>query len=204
MSDYRNSELGGETGEREVPERRIESLDDITREIADRRLHLEFSEHISPEKAEALRETPDRIEKPEEFAEEARKAGIENSDGVVGFAKDLESPAHIRKDEVPKEIATGIHEDLHRLTHPETLREMTSHPATRELYEGITEYFTERAVEGLHEHRSGEAYPEQVRAAEKLAWEVGEGDLRKYFFQNEMSEELERALQRIREVPEGE
>lgn len=194
MSNPRSNELGTETREEHPVERRLETLDDIPREIADRRLHAEFSDLIPPERSETLRERPDRIEKPDEFKESANKAGLEHTDGVLGWSTDLESPAHVLKGEVPKEITTLIHEDLHRLTHPETLKEMRATPALNNLYEGITEYLTEHAARNLHEYKSGECYPEQSRTAEKLAAEIGERNLRGFFFQHEMTEETQKAL----------
>lgn len=197
MTQRRSIELGSESIGKPFDGRRLETLDDIPREIADRRLHSEFGEHISPEKSEILRVHPDRIEKPDEFRESARQVGLESTDGVLGWATDIETPAHVLKGDVPTEIATLIHEDLHRLTHPETRQEMTRKPALRDLYEGITEYLSERAVDGLHGHQSGQCYPEEAKAAARLAEDVGESGLRKYFFQHEMSEELERAIERI-------
>jgi hypothetical protein len=193
----RSSELGSEIRENGRAERRLETLDDIPREIADRRLYAQFSEFVTPQKSELLRNRPDRIEKSDEFRKSAHKAGLEQTDGVVGWSTDLESPAHVLKGEVPKEIATLMHEDLHRLTHPETLREMNASPALRELNEGITEYLTEHAAKNLHEHKSGEFYPEQVKAAEKLVAEVGETNLRKFFFQHELTEDIQQALDRL-------
>ena len=66
MSNTRSNELGTETREDRLVERRLETLDDIPREIADRRLQAEFSGLISPELSEILRERPARIEKPDE------------------------------------------------------------------------------------------------------------------------------------------
>lgn len=197
MSNTRSSELGRETERDRLQERRLETLDDIPREIAARRLQLEFSDFISPEQSEILRKHQDRIEKPEAFKESARKAGLDHTEGVLGWSTDLESPAHVLKGEIPKEVTTLIHEDLHRFTHPETLKEMSASPALNEVYEGITEYLTEHAAEGLHEHKSGECYPEQVKAAEKLAAEVGETNLRKFFFQHELTEEVQSALDQL-------
>ena len=194
MSNHRSTELGNETGENPLPERRIESLDDITREIAERRLHAEFSDFISPEKAEVIREHPDQLEKPEEFQNSSRKVGLEDTTGVLGFSTNLESPAHVLKNEVPKEIATLIHEDLHRLTHPETIREMTADSALNRFYEGVTELLTERAVVGLHGHSSGECYPDEVCHAESVMNEIGEQKLRSYFFKHEMAEEVRKAI----------
>ena len=61
----------------------------------------------------------------------------------------------------------------------------------------ITEYLTEHAVEGLHEYKAGECYPEQVAQAKELAAEVGEPALRKFFFEHEMNDELAKAIERI-------
>ena len=79
--------------------RKIESLDDITRELSDRRLHAEYGEHIAPEKSKVLRETPDIVEKPEEFAKKAREAKL-NPEGLLGYSSKLEVPGHIRKGDV--------------------------------------------------------------------------------------------------------
>jgi hypothetical protein len=94
-------------------------------------------------------------------------------------------------------IATNGHEDFHRLTHPETLLEAAENPALKEFYEGLTEYFTQQAMEGLHEYKPGEVYPEHVETVRQLASEVGEQSLRDWFFKHELSEELSRALDRI-------
>lgn len=199
MTDNRSTELGTEAAEIPFIGRKLESLDDIPREIADRRLHAEFGEFIAPEKSEIIREIPDVLEKPEEFAESAKKVGLEDTRGVLGWSTDLEVPAHVLKGDVGREIATLIHEDLHRLTHPETLREIYSDPALRDLYEGITEYLTEHAANGLHGHKAGECYPEQVESARQLAAEVGETELRKYFFQHELAGEVRDAIRRLSE-----
>jgi hypothetical protein len=197
MSNTRSGELSRETGEHRLEERRLETLDDIPREIADRRLHAEFSEFISPEQSKTLRERQDRIEKPEDFKESAKKAGLDHTEDVIGWSTNLESPAHVLKGEIPKEVTTLIHEDLHRFTHPETLKEMRASPELHELYEGVTEYLTDRAATGLHDYKAGEFYPEQVKTAEKLAAEVGETNLRKFFFQHELTEEVEKALDQL-------
>ena len=66
---------------------------------------------------------------------------------MCGWSTKLESPAHVLKNDVPTEIATLIHEDTHRMTHQETLREMTATPERRALYEGITELFTQQTLD---------------------------------------------------------
>lgn len=196
-----SSELGTET--RETVEafdsgRRIESLDDITREIADRRIHAEFGESTDPERSELLREIPDRIENDEEFERAAHAHGIDDTEGLRGFATRPEDPAHVRRmEDVATRIATEGHEDLHRLTHPETLQETSENPALKEFYEGVTEYLTQSAMDGVHEYRPGDVYPEQVENARKLADEVGDQALRDWFFKHELSEEISRALDRI-------
>jgi hypothetical protein len=196
-----SSELGtenGETAEKFDPVRRIESLDDITREIADRRIHAEFGESTDPERRELLREIPDRIENDEEFEKAAQAHGIDDTEGLRGFATRPEDPAHVRRmEDVATRIATEGHEDLHRLTHPETLRETSENRALKEFYEGLTEYLTGQAMEGLHEYQSGEVYPEQVESVRQLAEEVGEQSLRDWFFKHEVSEELQRALDQL-------
>jgi hypothetical protein len=198
MTTHQTNEIGSETGDQVRAEHRLESLDDIVREIADRRLQAEFPDSISADKSETLVRHSDRIEGPEEFKEAAHKVGLGRTEGVLGWSTDLESPAHVLKGEVPQEIATLMHEDLHRLTHPETLNEMTSSPALRDLYEGVTEYLTEHAASGLHGHPSGECYPEQVEMAKRLAAEVGEPSLRDFFFKHEMAGEVARAIERLR------
>ena len=201
MKPDSHTEIGRETEEAPAPEHRIESLDDIVREIADRRLSTEFSESIPPERAEVVRENTDRIEQAEEFERAAWKAGITDTTGVLGWSTDLESPAHVLKNDVSTEIATLIHEDLHRTTHQDTLREMTATPELRSLYEGITERFTQRAAAGLHEYAPGKCYPDEVRHAEELVGEVGDQKLRDYFFKHEMAEEVQRAIERFAKVP---
>lgn len=198
MTAHRSTELGSEVGEETLPERHIETLDDIPREIAEKRLQSEFSESIGHEKFGTLREIPDILEKPEDFAKSANDAGLKQIEGVLGYSTKLEDPAHVLKEgDVGKEIATLIHEDLHRLTHPETLREMRSSEEQRNLYEGVTEYFTSKAAENLHGFKPGEVYPEQVEAARQLASEVGEQSLRDWFFKHELSTELSQALERL-------
>ena len=197
MKTAGSTEISHEVKEAPTAERRIESLDDIVREIADRRLASEFSDSIPPERAEVVRDRPDRIEPPDEFEREARKAGIKDTSGVLGWSTNLESPAHVLKNDVPTEIATLIHEDTHRTTHEETLREMTATPERRALYEGITELFTQKAANGLHEYAPGKCYPDEVGRAEELVSEVGEQKLRDYFFKHEMAEEVQRAIERF-------
>ena len=198
------NEIGSESVERVETHdrfnigRHIESLDDITREISDRRLHAEFGESIDFERSRLLREVPDRIEKDEQFERSANVHGIDNTEGLRGFATRPEDPAHVRRSaDVAERIGTEIHEDLHRMTHPETLREASENPALKDFYEGITQYLTEQAAKGLHEHRTGEVYPEQVETVRQLAGEVGEQALRDWFFKHELSEELSRAIDRI-------
>lgn len=192
-----SSELGSETSESQMPDRRLETLDDIPREIAKRRLHAEYSNSIAPEKFEKLREVPDLLEKPDDFVESAREAGIKSTEGILGYSTHLEDPAHVLKADVGQEIATLIHEDLHRMTHPETLREVHANESLRDLYEGVTEHFTIRAADGLHGFKAGECYPEQVGAADKLSTEVGDEALRDWFFKHELTEELRLALDRL-------
>jgi hypothetical protein len=191
-----STELGSETREAHFTGRKIESLDDIPRELADRRLHAAFGEHIAPEKSEVLRHKPDVLEKPEEFVKTARAAG-KNPEGILGLSTNLEDPAHIRKGDVGTEIATLIHEDLHRVTSPETLLEIHSDPKLKRLYEGVTEHFTERASEGLLGFEPGKVYPEGVEAAKKLGSEVGDQAVRDWFFKHELTDELREALDRI-------
>lgn len=191
------SELGSEIRESQTPERRLETLDDIPREIAERRLHAEYSNSILPEKFGKLREAPDLLEKPDDFVHNAREAGINSTEGVLGYSTQLEDPAHVLKADVGQEIATLIHEDLHRMTHPETLREVHANESLRDLYEGVTEHFTIRAADGLQGFKAGECYPGQVEAAEKLSTEVGDEALRDWFFKHELTEELRQALDRF-------
>lgn len=194
----RNSEIESESAERRIGEpRRLESVDDIAREISDRRVCAEFKDVLPAERIEVLREIPDRLETSSAFRDSAERAGIKSTEGVLGWSTNLETPAHILKGDVPREVATLIHEDLHRLTHPETMRELRTTPELKDLYEGITEFLTERAGSDLHGHRSGECYPEQVREAQRLAEEIGETNLRKYYFQNEFREEVHRAIERL-------
>ena len=190
-------ELGSETREAAFTGRKIQSLDDLTREIADRRLHSEFGGHIAPEKSKAIREIPDRIENPKEFADTARRAGLEVTARDLGYSTQLETPAHVRKGDVGKEIGTLIHEDLHRVTHPDTLREMRTSQENHDFYEGVTQYFTSKAVEGLPGFQSGEYYPEQTEAARQLASEVGDKAMRDWFFKHEFTEGLHKALDQI-------
>jgi hypothetical protein len=192
-----STELGSETHEAPFIGRKIESLDDIPRELADRRLHAEFGEHIAPEESRTIREIPDRIEKSEEFTETARQAGHVVKEGDLGYSTRLEAPAHVLKGDVGTEIATLIHEDLHRVTSPETLMEIHSDPKLKRLYEGVTEHFTERASEGLFGFEPGKCYPEEVEAAKRLGSEVGEKALRDWFFKHELTDELRDALDRI-------
>jgi hypothetical protein len=203
MNTY-HSEIGSET--RETIEthdrfdigRRIESLDDITREIADRRLHSEFGEHIDPERSRLIREVPDRFENDAEFERSARAHGIHNTEGLLGYMFRPEDPAHIlRSKNMAERIATTRHEDFHRETHPETLRDVAENAPLKEFYEGVAEYFTQQAMEGLHEYTPGEVYPEQVEQARQLASEVGEQALRDWFFKHELSEELSQAIERL-------
>lgn len=199
MTAQRSNELGSEADENPaiMGSRRLETIDDIPREIADRRLHAEFGADIAPERSELLHERPDVLERPEDFARSAEAAGLVDSEGVLGWSTRPEDPAHVLKGDVGHEIATLIHEDLHRATHTGTLREVHDNPALGALYEGVTEHFTERAAVGLHGFQPGEVYPEQVEAARRLEIEVGEGALRDWFFKNELSGELQRALGRL-------
>lgn len=198
MTAYRSTEIGTEVGESSLPSRHLETLDDIPREIAEKRMVSEFPESVSGEKLATLREIPDVFEKPEEFAKSANEAGLHETEGVLGYSTKLEDPAHILKDgDVGKEIATLIHEDLHRMTHPETLREMRESRDRRDLYEGVTEYLTEKAAEDLHSFQPGECYPEQVESARQLAAEVGDQALRDWFFKHELTNELRQALDRL-------
>ena len=192
-----STELNSETSEKPFPSRKLESLDDIPREIADHRIHAEFGDLIASEKSEIVREKPDVLEKPDEFAESAKKIGLQNTEGVLGYSTKLEEPAHILKGDVGTEIATLIHEDLHRLTHPETMREMTSTESRGRLYEGITEHLTEKASAGLHGFRPGEVYQDEVHHAEDVIGETGEQNLRDYFFKHEISDEMQKAIERL-------
>lgn len=197
MTQRRSIELGSESSGKPFDGRRLETLDDIPREIADRRLHVEFGEHIAPDKSEALRTHPDRIENPEAFQEAAEKAGLKNTEGVLGWATNLETPAHVLKGAVPDEVAALIHEDLHRYTSPETLKEIHADPELKDLYEGVTERFTEQATEGLQGFEPGKIYPEQVEAARQVASEVGDNALRDWYFRHEVAEDLQRAVDRL-------
>ena len=195
MNQQRSLE-GCETSKAPFGGRKIESLDDITRELADRRLHTEYGEHIAPVKSEVLRAKPDVVEKPEEFVKKAREANLD-PEGVLGFSTKLEVPGHILKGDVGQEIATMIHEDLHRLTAPETLREMSANDARHDLYEGVTEHFTECASKGLYRFEPGQVCPKKVEEAERLGAEVGDKALRDWYFHHEVTEELQKALDRI-------
>ena len=191
-------ELTSEISESVPSARPLESLDDIPREIAERRLQSEFSESIAPEQIKLLHEAPDMIENPEDFEKSALAAGIEDTDGLRGFATRPEDPAHVlRLEDVARRIETETHEDLHRLTHPELLKEANQNPALKEFYEGVTQFMTEQAMEGLPDYRPGEIYPEQTEAARQLSDEVGEQAVRDLYFKHELNDELRRALDRI-------
>jgi|GEM_PF-3196619 len=193
----RTSELEEGTSEIQELPAHLESLDDIPREIAGRRLQGEFGQHLSPETLEGLRDTPDLLENSEDFAASSKETGLSNTEGVLGWSTRLENPAHVLKGDVGREIATLIHEDLHRATHPETLRQVHANHALGELYEGVTEHFTEQASDGLYGFQPGEIYPEQTEAARLLSGEVGEEALRDWFFKHELNEELRLALERL-------
>lgn len=200
MKTSRSSEIGSETQAAPLEERKLESLDDITRELTERRLHKEFAEYFTPEHMEHLRKTPDAIERPEDFEWSAKLAGIKDTEGLRGFATRLEDPAHVlRMEDVAQRIATEGHEDLHRLTHPELLQETRENPALDRFYEGVTQYLTEEAMEDLYEFKKGEVYPSQVEQVRQVASEVGDEALKKWYFRNEVSEELEKALKRLEE-----
>jgi hypothetical protein len=196
MTTNRSTELSSETGENPFLGRKLETLDDIPREIADRRLHAEFGPWLAPERSEIVRETPDVLEKPEQFTESAKAVGLDDPEGVLGYSTKLEDPAHVLKGEVGREIATLIHEDLHRYTSPETLKEIYADRELKDIYEGVTERFTEQAAEGLHGFEPGKIYPEQVEASRQLASEAGESALRDWYFRHEVAEDLQRALDR--------
>jgi len=198
MTTNRSTELGSETGENPFTGRKIESLDDIPREIADRRLHSEFGPWLAQEKAAIVREAPDLLEKPEQFADSVKAVGLEDPEGVLGWSKNLEDPAHILKGDVGREIATLIHEDLHRLTSAETLKEIYSDPELKDIYEGVTEHFTEQAAEELNGFEPGNIYPKEVEAARQIASEAGDSALRDWYFHHEVAEDLQRALDRLR------
>ncbi|HPA16170.1 MAG TPA: hypothetical protein PLU30_00385 [Verrucomicrobiae bacterium] len=198
MTQHRSTELRDETGVRAPANRTLETLDDIPREIADRRLHAEFGEHISPQKSEAIRDRPDRIEGSAEFQEAAKRAGIGGTGDVLGWSTDIESPAHVLRQDMAKEIATLIHEDLHRMTDPITRAEITSTDSGSRLYEGITEMYTEKAVKGLHGHKPGECYADSMRHAERVEQFVGDAELRRYFFKHELPENIGRAIDQLR------
>ena len=192
------NEIGSETREAPKIGRRIESLDDITREISQRRIHAEFGPWIDPERSALVREIPDKIEDDEQFEESAHAHGFDDTEGLCGFATRPEDPAYVRRgDDVAERIATAGHEDLHRLTHPEILRETSENAPLKDFYEGVTEYLNLQAMDGLHEYQPVEVYSKQVEAARQLADEVGEQSLRDWYFKHELSEELSRALDRI-------
>jgi hypothetical protein len=181
-----------------ITEPLIESPDDIIREISRRRMLAEYSADIPPERIRLLIESPDQLEKPDEFQAAAATESFTPTETTLGWSKDLESPAHVRRGDVPREVATMVHEDLHRMTDPVTMREMSSSKPLNELYEGITEYFSERAVEDLHGHVPGECYPEQAELAKTLAEEAGDESLRAYYFRHELTDDLKKALNRIK------
>jgi hypothetical protein len=197
MSTNRSAELGSETGDTSFLSRKLESLDDIPREISERRLLREFSDHIDTALLATLREVPDVIEDPETFKASAAAAGISQTEGLLGHATRLEDPAHVLRSEMPEQIATEVHEDLHRLTAPELLQEAGADPALRGFYEGATEYLAEQATADLHGHELGRVYPEQVETARQLAAEVGEVRLRDWYFHHEFDQEIRAALERL-------
>ncbi len=198
MTNNRSNEFGSETGESPLLGRKLETLDDIPREIADRRLHAEFGPWLDPEKSEIVRLKPDVLEKPTEFTESANAIGLADPEGVLGWSTKLEDPAHVLKGDVGREIATLIHEDLHRFTSPETLKEIYADPELKDIYEGVTERFTEQASEGLHGFELGKIYTEEVEAARQIASEAGDSALRDWYFRHEVAEDLRRALDRLR------
>lgn len=202
MTHQRSTEIGNEAAEQPVIERELRCLDDIPREIADRRIHAAFGENIAPENSAMLRETPDLIEDAKQFEESAERDGLLETEGVLGWSTRPESAAHVLRGDVGKEIATLIHEDLHRLTHRDTQAELTATPDQTFIYEGITEHFTERAAAGLHGNEPGECYPENVRQAELLEQMTGDDDLRHYFFEHELPEEITKAIEHIRQIEE--
>lgn len=204
MTRNRSTEMHCEAGEHRFAMRKLETLDDIPREIADRRLHGEFGEHIPPERSEVLQQHPDSIEPTEAFEATAHQAGIERTENVLGWSTDLESPAHVRKGDVGREIATLIHEDLHRVTHPISRAELSSTESRQNLYEGITELYTQRATESLHGQGLGECYEDNMRHATALEQMVGDVELRRYYFEHELPETIGRAIERIERVQRNE
>lgn len=180
-----------------ITEPLIESPDDIIREISRRRMLAEYSTDIPPERIRSLIEAPDQLEKPDQFQGAAEAEGFTPQESTLGWSKNLESPAHVRRSDVPREVETMVHEDLHRLTDPETMREMSASKPLNDLYEGITEYFSERAVGDLQGHASGECYPEQAELAKTVADDIGEESLRAYYFRHELTPALSSAIEQL-------
>jgi hypothetical protein len=197
MTSERSVESFEDNSEQPSPLQNLESLDDISRDIADQRLSATYSDVIPPERMDVLHEHPDRIETRDQFDRAAVEAGILDTDGVLGWSTDLESPAHVLKGDVAEEISTLVHEDLHRLTAPETMAQMTASPELRDLYEGVTEFLTEKAVDDLHEHQAGRCYPEEVELAGTLAEDVGEPALEKFYFEHDFADEVGAAIDRL-------
>jgi hypothetical protein len=187
----------GDSAEHDKPQRRLESLDDITREIADRRLEQRFRNEVPPEKWGQLVEKPSLIEDQASFNHSATEAGFKDTEGLLGYATRPEDPAHVLKTDLPERITTLEHENLHRLTAPELLREAGDDPELRRVYEGVTEYLAQQASEGLHEFEAGRVYPEEVEDARHLAAEVGDDTLRNWYFQHRGDQEIREALQRL-------
>lgn len=187
----------------ELPRRagEIRCPDDIVREIADRRFEAEFGSEVPPAVRADIRENHDQIEKAEDFEKSAKQAGIPAPESVLGFVERPDQPAHIKDGPVPVEIATKIHEDIHRATHPESMKEMTASPELRGLYEGITEYLTQKGVDGLHGNAGDCCYQSETGEAEKLAAEVGDAKLQGYLFRHEMAEEIGDAIRRLNGHP---
>lgn len=180
-----------------TPMRRLESLDDITREIADRRLERTFQGDVPPQRLSMLAEKPSVIEERETFESAAHQVGIEDIRGLQGFATQPEDPAHVLKMDMPERIATLEHENLHRLTAPELLREAAHDPELRRLYEGVTEHLAQQASQGLHEYQPGQVYPEAVEDARQFADEVGEDRLRQWYFEHQADPEIQEAIKRL-------
>ena len=175
------------------PNRRLESLNDIAGEIADRRIEQTFGDLVSPEKKPLLHNLPNEQESESAFANRyEERAGTSLPEGVVGYSTHLGEAGHVLKQEVPDTVTTEIHESLHRLEDPHTTAELN-----RSLNEGITEHLTQRAAVGLEGARNDAFYPDETARARDFVAQCGEGAVEEYYFNHNMTDALRKALETL-------
>lgn len=141
-----------------------------------------FRDSIPPGRLEAMKNLPTQFDNREEFNRAYEvETGKKPESNVAGFAKGLDSSAHVVVENQSRVPEITAHERIHQAGHPNADRIFGN------MYEGVTQDLTVK-TQGFEIDDGTAAYPREHRAAEKLREVCGDKPIEKAYFQGDGSD----------------